>query len=54
MTMAIGDIHIPAEKKAVLALADAEVELTDKQFRRGLITEGSSTPRTSRHGATRW
>jgi DNA-directed RNA polymerase subunit beta' len=39
MTMAIGDIHIPAEKKAVLALADAEVELTDKQFRRGLITE---------------
>ncbi len=38
LTMAIGDIHIPSQKKEVLAAADVEIERTERQFRRGLIT----------------
>jgi len=39
LTMAIGDISIPARKAVVLAETDREVEEIEKQYRRGLITE---------------
>ena len=39
MTIAIGDITIPKEKKGLLVAADVKVGLIDGQFQRGLITE---------------
>jgi DNA-directed RNA polymerase subunit beta' len=39
ITIAISDIKVPVEKKDILAAADAQVDLIDKQYRRGLITE---------------
>lgn len=39
ITIAVADIHIPEEKKDILAKTDAQVDLIDKQYRRGLITE---------------
>jgi len=40
LTIGIDDIQIPARKAEILAQADAEVENLERQFRRGLITEG--------------
>ncbi|SDF84956.1 DNA-directed RNA polymerase subunit beta' [Sporolituus thermophilus] len=39
VTIAISDIVIPPEKKEILARTDAQVDIIDKQYRRGLITE---------------
>ncbi len=38
-TIAVSDITIPAAKDAMLAEADTEVEVINKQWRRGLLTE---------------
>ena len=39
MTVAISDIIIPPEKKSILAAAEKEVNLIERQFSRGLITD---------------
>src|SRR6476659_8547374 len=39
MSVAVADVEIPAVKEQMLATADAEVELVEKNYRRGLITE---------------
>jgi DNA-directed RNA polymerase subunit beta' len=39
MTIAVDDITIPSEKPALLKSADGQVEVIDRQFQRGLITE---------------
>ena len=39
MTIAVSDITVPAVKQAVLEETTARVEETERQFRRGLITE---------------
>ena len=39
ITVAIEDISIPEKKQQILADAEKEVEQTEQQFRRGLITE---------------
>jgi len=39
MTIAVGDITMPADKGARLAAADASVDQIDRQFQRGLITD---------------
>jgi DNA-directed RNA polymerase subunit beta' len=39
ITIAISDIKVPAEKKDILKATDAQVDMIDKQYRRGLITE---------------
>ncbi len=39
ITIAISDIKIPGEKKDILAKTETQVDLIDKQYRRGLITE---------------
>ncbi|MCY0879392.1 MAG: DNA-directed RNA polymerase subunit beta' [Firmicutes bacterium] len=38
ITISVSDIHIPEEKKAILAEAEAEVSQVARQYRRGLIT----------------
>ena len=38
ITVAITDVAIPERKKEILATAEKEVEATEEQFRRGLIT----------------
>jgi DNA-directed RNA polymerase subunit beta' len=40
LTIGIEDVQIPGRKAEILAEADAEVENLERQFRRGLITEG--------------
>jgi len=40
LTIGVEDIQIPERKGEVLAQADSEVENLERQFRRGLITEG--------------
>ena len=40
LTIGIEDIQIPERKADILAEADAEVENLERQFRRGLITDG--------------
>lgn len=40
VTVAISDVVIPEAKKHILQRAEKEVEAVEKQFRRGLITEG--------------
>ena len=39
MTIAVTDINVPEAKAAILAKATRDVEDTERQFRRGLITE---------------
>ena len=39
MTIAVSDITVPASKQAVLDDTTAKVEETERQYRRGLITE---------------
>ena len=39
MTIAVSDITVPASKQAVLEETTAKVEETERQYRRGLITE---------------
>ncbi|HMM23183.1 MAG TPA: DNA-directed RNA polymerase subunit beta' [Selenomonadales bacterium] len=39
ITIAIADIEVPAQKKEILAKTEGQVDLIDKQYRRGLITE---------------
>jgi DNA-directed RNA polymerase subunit beta' len=39
VTVAIDDIVVPKAKAEILAQAESEVEIVEKQFRRGLITE---------------
>jgi DNA-directed RNA polymerase subunit beta' len=39
MTIAVSDIEVPKEKKALLADADGQVTKIDGQYQRGLITE---------------
>jgi DNA-directed RNA polymerase subunit beta' len=39
ITIAISDIKIPEEKKDILAKTETQVDMIDKQYRRGLITE---------------
>jgi DNA-directed RNA polymerase subunit beta' len=39
MTIAVGDIVIPKDKKERLAVADTAVDQIDRQFQRGLITD---------------
>ncbi|SHK00237.1 DNA-directed RNA polymerase subunit beta' [Propionispora hippei] len=39
VTVAISDIKIPPAKKEILADAEAKVDMIDKQYRRGLITD---------------
>lgn len=39
MSIAISDIQVPSEKKAILDTADAQVQNVNKMFMRGLITE---------------
>ncbi|BAU26127.1 DNA-directed RNA polymerase subunit beta' [Aneurinibacillus soli] len=39
ITVAVADIKTPEEKQQILADADAEVEVVQQQFRRGLITD---------------
>jgi DNA-directed RNA polymerase subunit beta' len=38
-TLAVADITIPPEKQEILAKAQQEVEITNRAFRRGLLTE---------------
>ncbi len=45
-TIAVSDITIPAAKDAMLAEADTEVEVINKQWRRGLLTEQERNDRT--------
>ena len=40
LTIGIEDVQIPQRKAEILAQADGEVENLERQFRRGLITEG--------------
>jgi DNA-directed RNA polymerase subunit beta' len=40
LTIGIEDVQIPERKVEILAEADSEVENLERQFRRGLITEG--------------
>jgi len=40
MTVAISDIIIPPEKKEILAATEKEVNLIERQYGRGLITDG--------------
>lgn len=39
MTIAISDIIVPKAKEEIIAAADHDVDVIDKQFRRGLITD---------------
>ncbi|CUH97841.1 DNA-directed RNA polymerase subunit beta' [Propionispora sp. 2/2-37] len=39
VTVAISDIKIPPAKKEILSTTEAKVDMIDKQYRRGLITE---------------
>ncbi len=39
VTVAISDIKIPPAKKEILANTEAQVDIIDKQYRRGLITD---------------
>ncbi len=39
ITIAISDIKIPEDKKDILAKTETQVDMIDKQYRRGLITE---------------
>ncbi len=39
ITIAISDIKIPEDKKPILDKTEAQVDMIDKQYRRGLITE---------------
>jgi len=39
VTVGIGDIQVPGEKKSILAEADKNVTRTELQYRRGLITD---------------
>jgi len=39
ITVGISDIQVPEAKKSILAEADAQVSQTEKQYRRGLITD---------------
>lgn len=39
MTIAISDIIVPAAKQEIIGAADGDVDIIDKQYRRGLITE---------------
>jgi len=39
ITIAVSDIHVPDEKTDILQSTNAEVERSDQQYRRGLITE---------------
>jgi DNA-directed RNA polymerase subunit beta' len=38
ITISISDMHIPGEKAQLLSKADEEVDVTEKQYRRGLIS----------------
>jgi DNA-directed RNA polymerase subunit beta' len=38
-TIAVSDIHVPASKERIIEQTTAEVEKTERQYRRGLITE---------------
>lgn len=46
MTVAIADINIPPEKKEILAATEGRVDVVDKQYRRGLITEDERYKKT--------
>jgi DNA-directed RNA polymerase subunit beta' len=46
ITIAIADIKIPPEKKEVLHQTEGQVDLIDKQYRRGLITEDERYKKT--------
>lgn len=46
MTIAIADIKVPEAKKAILARTDGQVEMIEKQYRRGLITEDERYKKT--------
>ncbi|MDT8902694.1 DNA-directed RNA polymerase subunit beta' [Anaeroselena agilis] len=39
ITIAISDIKIPEDKRGILAKTETQVDMIDKQYRRGLITE---------------
>ncbi len=39
MSVAVADVEIPANKNAMLAAADAEVDLIEREYRRGLLTD---------------
>ena len=40
MTVAISDVEVPAAKKDIIAATERKVAKVEKQYRRGLITEG--------------
>jgi DNA-directed RNA polymerase subunit beta' len=46
MTVAIADINIPPEKKEILNATEGRVDVVDKQYRRGLITEDERYKKT--------
>ncbi|KAF1854340.1 hypothetical protein Lal_00045294 [Lupinus albus] len=46
MTIAIADIKVPEAKKDILARTDGQVEMIEKQYRRGLITEDERYKKT--------
>lgn len=46
ITVAISDINIPPAKKEILAATENRVDIVDKQYRRGLITEDERYKKT--------
>ena len=44
-TLAVADISIPAERKGLLAAAQEQVEVVERDFRRGLLTEQEQNER---------
>jgi DNA-directed RNA polymerase subunit beta' len=46
MTVAIADINIPPAKKEILNTTESRVDMVDKQYRRGLITEDERYKKT--------
>lgn len=45
-TLAVGDIHVPPQKEGILSKAEEEVELINRSFRRGLLTDQERIERT--------
>lgn len=46
ITVAISDINIPPAKKEILGTTESRVDIVDKQYRRGLITEDERYKKT--------
>jgi len=44
-TLAVADISIPPERKELLSGAQAQVEVVERDFRRGLLTEQEQNER---------